>query len=323
MEIIKVKSLNKEFKKIKKRGFVKDLFTPEFIKVNAVDNMNFEIRKGEAVAFLGPNGAGKTTTIKMLTGLVYPTKGSATVLGFTPQQRKKEFLSRIGLVMGNKAGLNWDLTPNQSFDLLRQIYKIPKDEFKNRINELTSLLETDKFLDTQIRRLSLGERMKMELIGAILHNPEVLFLDEPTIGLDIISKQKIRKFLREAQSKYGVTMLLTSHDMDDVESVCDRVIVINHGKKIYDDLIVNLTSKYNKEKFVKFYFKEAINKETIKKIGIGKIQGISDTTVVFSIAKELMPDLISKVTKLYDVDDIDIIATPLEEIIADIFNSSN
>jgi ABC-2 type transport system ATP-binding protein len=316
MTVIKTQDLKREFKKVNKKGFWKDVFKPEFVKVDAVKDINININQGESVAFLGPNGAGKTTTIKMLTGLIFPSAGKIDVLGYTPFDRKREFLMRIGLVMGNKAGLNWDLTPRQSFELLKEIYTIPNNEYLQRVRELTELLDTQKFLDTQVRRLSLGERMKMELIGAILHNPEILFLDEPTIGLDIISKQKIRDFLREIQQKSKVTLLLTSHDMDDVEKVCDRVIVINKGSKVYDDRIDILTNKYNKEKIVKFYF----DKKPL--ISIADNMNVSQedaASISFKVKKEDLPKFIAHITTISEVKDIDIISTPLEEIIADLY----
>lgn len=313
--IITVKNLTKEFKRVIKRGALKDLFTPKFEKVSAVENISFNISKGESVAFLGPNGAGKTTTIKMMTGLIYPSSGEVSVLGFTPFDRKKEFLMRIGLVMGNKAGLNWDLTPKQSFELLRQIYKIPQETYEERVKELTELLDATQFLNTQVRRLSLGERMKMELIGAILHDPEVLFLDEPTIGLDIISKQKVRDFLREIQRKYNVTMVLTSHDMDDIEKVCDRVIVINKGRKVYDNSIKTLTYKYNKSKFIKLIFEDKPSRENFS----DEIIEEGKNYFLFRTDRAEMPQFIAQASSKYNLVDIDIVSTPLEEIIADIF----
>jgi ABC-2 type transport system ATP-binding protein len=320
--IIHVQNLSKSFKKVKKKNPLKDMFKPDFSKVEAVKNISFSIKKGESVAFLGPNGAGKTTTIKMLTGLIYPTTGEVTVLGFKSHERKKEYLSRIGLVMGNKAGLNWDLTPRQSFELLRQIYNIPHNTFEARLKTLTELLETKRFLDTQVRKLSLGERMKMELIGAILHDPEVLFLDEPMIGLDIISKQKIREFLREIQQKTNVTLLLTSHDMDDIEKVCDRVIVINKGEKVYDDSISNLTAKYNETRYVKFFFEKTPMAMSLDlKHGI-EIAEKGENYYLYKTTSEMMPRLISEVTATFELVDIDIISVPLEEIIADLFKKS-
>jgi ABC-2 type transport system ATP-binding protein len=255
----------------------------------------------------------------MLSGLVYPSKGEISVLGFTPFDRKRDFLMQIGLVMGNKAGLNWDLTPSQSFNLLRQIYGIPKDVYEERINRLTTLLSTEKFLNTQVRKLSLGERMKMELIGAILHSPKVLFLDEPTIGLDIISKQKIRDFLREIQRTSKITILLTSHDMDDVEKVCDRVIVITEGQKVYDDSISKLTAEYQKFRYVTFVFiqkpeKIQTNCEVIEE---------NSASITLKVKSEEMPNLVGEFTQKYQLDDINIISTPLEEIISDIFKKND
>lgn len=319
--IIKVENLTKEYKVKNKSGFWKDLFWPNFKKVKAVDNLSFSIEKGESVALLGPNGAGKTTTMKMLSGLIYPTSGKIEVLGFTPFERKKAFLMRIGLVMGNKTGLDWDLTPSQSFQLTKRIYKINDDNYQRRLNELMELLEVDKFADTQVRRLSLGERMKMEVIGAILHNPDVLFLDEPTIGLDIISKQKIRKFLREIQQKYGVTLLLTSHDMDDVEKVCDRVMVINHGIKVTDHSLENLLKKHTADRYVKIVFKELPAKPEIENLGEAIEE--DENSITFKVQNKDLPALLSKVTAEYKLLDIDILSVPLDEIIADIYQQEN
>ena len=205
------------------------------------------------MAFLGPNGAGKTTTTKMLTGLIYPTSGNIEVLGYTPAERKKDFLMQIGLVMGNKSGLSWDLTAEQSLDFIKKIYCIEEKAFNNTLDKLTELLNVKEHLKKQLRKLSLGERMKIELISAILHKPKVLFLDEPTIGLDITSKKNIRNFLREIQTGSKITLILTSHDMDDVEKVCDRVLVINKGYKVYDDHLEKLVEEYSRKKYIKFF----------------------------------------------------------------------
>lgn len=316
--IISVSNLTKSFKVKIKKSFFADLFRPTYQKKDAVHDISFSINEGESVAFLGPNGAGKTTTIKMLSGLIYPSSGEISVLGFTPFDRKRDFLLQIGLVMGNKAGLNWDLTPSQSFNLLRQIYGIPKEVYEERINQLTTLLNTEKFLNTQVRKLSLGERMKMELIGAILHAPKVLFLDEPTIGLDIISKQKIREFLREIQRSSNITILLTSHDMDDVEKVCDRVIVINEGQKVYDDPITKLTAEYQKFRYVTFVFVQKPDNIQTE----AEIIEESPASITLKVKSEDMPKLVGEFTQKYELDDINIISTPLEEIISDIFKKN-
>lgn len=317
--IIQVKNLSKIFK-IKKGGnSLFRIFSSEYKELQAVNNVSFSIEKGESVALLGPNGAGKTTTMKMLTGLVHPTSGDIKVLGFTPFDRNPEFLKRIGLVMGNKSGLDWDLTPKQSFQLFQKIYEIPIDTFNKRVTMLTKLLNTENFMDTQVRKLSLGERLKMEIAGSLLHNPEVLFLDEPTIGLDIISKQKVREFLRTIQKETNVTLLLTSHDMDDIERVCDRVIVINHGKKVYDNSIVNLTSHYKKDRYVKVIFK---NMPDSLDVPAAKIIETGEDVVSYKIEHKILSEFLAYVTKKFDIVDIDILSVPLEEIISDIFQRS-
>lgn len=232
---------------------------------------------------------------------------------------------QIGLVMGSKNGLNWDLTARQSFEIFKEIYRIPKTEFTERLEMLTKLLGVENHLDTQVRKLSLGERMKLELIGSIIHMPKILFLDEPTIGLDVIAKQTIRDFLRNVQREFGVTILLTSHDMDDIEHVCDRVIVINHGEKIYDDKLEKLNSKYNKFKFVKCYFdSEALNtkqgdnsKDNDVNFRNYEIVEKGENYYLFKVQKEKLSNLISGVQAQIEVADIDILSTPLEKIIKD------
>lgn len=326
--IIKVKSLKKNYRVKEKAGFLKTLFNPKYKTVHAVDGVDFEIKQGEAVAFLGPNGAGKTTAIKMMTGLIYPTGGIVDVLGYNPFQRNPDFLKRIGLVMGNKASLHWDLTPKQSFNLIKRIYDIDPVIAEKRINELAELLDAKKLLDTPIRNLSLGERMKMELIGSILHNPEILFLDEPTIGLDILTKKRVRHFLRDIQKKEKTTLLLTSHDIDDIEAVCDRVIVINKGKKYYDDSINSLMRKYQKNRYLRFVLDSNLNKDQLKEISKwGKQEekldksesNPAEAVYFFKASIENMVPLISKVLSMSTVLDMQIESVPLEDIIADLF----
>jgi len=238
--IIKVKKLTKAYQIPIKQGVLKSIFFSNNRELIAVDKIDFKVKQGESVALLGPNGAGKTTTLKMLTGLLYPTSGEIEVLGFTPTDRKREFLRQIALVMGNKSGLSWDLSAMQSFNLFKTIYQIPENILKNRLDEMTELLDIKDQLDTPIRKLSLGQRLKMELIGAILHRPKLLFLDEPTIGLDVVSKRKIRGFLRHLHKEEQTTIILTSHEMADIESVCDRAIIINHGQIVFDNTLEKL-----------------------------------------------------------------------------------
>jgi ABC-2 type transport system ATP-binding protein len=315
--VIKVKNLTKQFKTRTNKNIFTGIFKPNYKYTHAVKDVSFDVNKGEALAFLGPNGAGKTTTTKMLTGLIYPTEGNIEILGYTPFERNREFLKRIGLVMGNKSGLNWDLTPNQSFYLLKKIYGITNVDFDKRINEFTKLLDVDCLLDRQVRKLSLGERMKMELIGAILHNPEILFLDEPTIGLDIIAKKNIRKFLKDIQKNSNITLVLTSHDMDDIEQVCDRVVVINKGVKVYDDSISSLTSHYKQSRFVKFIFETLPDKKDVTTNA--EIIETNEDSLTYRVDNILMPKLIAEVSSKFNIIDIEIIAVPLEEMIEDIF----
>lgn len=318
--IITVENLSKHFTLRTNKNLITGLFLPGNRTVKAVDSISFTVEKGEAVAFLGPNGAGKTTTTKMLTGLIYPTTGSVSVLGFSPFERKTDFLRRIGLVMGNKSGLNWDLTPTQSFYLLKEIYAIKPDVFEKRVKELAQLLEVEAHLDTQLRRLSLGERMKVELMGAILHDPEVLFLDEPTIGLDIITKKNIRLFLRDIQKKFHTTLILTSHDMDDIEQVCDRVIVINKGAKVYDDSIKSLTAEYQQWRYVRFIFDSLPDRAHFSEIS--EILHEEEGSFLCKVHAENMVKLVSRASSEGKLLDMQIESVPLEEIIAEVFRKS-
>jgi len=316
--IIEIKNFSKEFKIRTNKNILTGIFNPKYRKVFAVNNLSFKVYEGESLAFLGPNGSGKTTTIKALTGLLFPTAGKLSVLGFNPFDRNPDFLRQIGLVMGNRAGLSWDLNALQSFDLLQKIYQIPKKECNARILELTSLFNLEHVLNTPLRSVSLGERMKLELIGAILHNPKVLFLDEPTIGLDIISKKNIRMFLRDIQKRLKTTLIITSHDMDDVEKVCDRVVVINHGKKIYDGRLDTLMENYRKERVVRFYFENV--PEGLGDIKNVKIEEKKNDYISLRVSAEQMPKLIADITSKHTVLDIDIKLVPLEDIMEDLFS---
>lgn len=317
-KIIEVKNLTKKFKIRTNKSLIKGLFRPEYTYSTPVDNVSFEVFRGESVGFLGPNGAGKTTTTKMMTGLIYPTSGEVFVLGYKPFDRNRDFLMKIGLVMGNKSGLNWDLTGRQSFNLLKKIYSINEQDFLSRIEYLTRVLDVSQHLDKPVRKLSLGERMKLELIGAILHNPEVLFLDEPTIGLDIIAKKNIRLFLRDIQKKSNITLVLTSHDMDDIEQVCDRVIVINKGKKVYDASLDTLMRRYKTERFIRFTFETKPKSLDLSKFS-AEIVNEDENSIFVKIEGAKMPEVIAFISSQFNLLDINIESVPLEEIIEDIF----
>ncbi len=226
------------------RAAAKGLVRRKTREVRAVNEISFTIEPGEVVGFLGPNGAGKTTTLKMLSGLLYPSGGEALVLGHVPSRRQREFLSRITLVMGNRNQLQWDLPALDSYELNRAIFRIPREQFVATRDELIELLDIGDLVRKPVRQLSLGERMKAEIVGALLHRPQVLFLDEPTIGLDVTMQKRIRAFIADYNARYGATVLLTSHYMADVEALCERVIVIHHGLILYDGLLASLANKF-------------------------------------------------------------------------------
>src|SRR5215468_2381562 len=256
--MIEASELTKTYRVAQKKegvlGALRGLYRREYREVRAVDGVSFSIEPGEMVAFLGPNGAGKTTTLKMLSGLIYPTAGQARVLGFVPWERADAFRRRFALVMGQKNQLWWDLPAADSFQLHREIYSLPTDDFHRTVGELTELFQVEKLTRQPVRELSLGERMKMELIAALLHQPQLLLLDEPTIGLDVVAQAAIQRCLRDYNARHGVTMLLTSHYMRDVEALCSRVLVISHGKVIYDGPLGKITEQFGRSKLVKLHF---------------------------------------------------------------------
>src|SRR6266478_9888991 len=258
MPIIQADNLAKIYRVFQKKpgltGALRALVHREYKQVRAVDGVSFSIEPGEMVAFLGPNGAGKTTTLKMLSGLIYPTSGTASVLGYTPWDRADAFLRQFALVMGQKNQLWWDLPASDSFQLHREIYSLPQAEFEKTQGELIELFEVKDLVRQPVRELSLGERMRMEIIAALLHRPQLLLLDEPTIGLDVVGQAKIQKCLREYNSVRGVTMLLTSHYMRDVEALCSRVLVITHGKLVYDGALAGITEQFGRTKLLRFQF---------------------------------------------------------------------
>ncbi len=252
--VIEAHSLTKIFRTYKKSpglfGAVKDLFRRQYTEVPAADGVTFSVNEGELVGFLGPNGAGKTTTLKMLSGLLHPTSGRATVLGHIPWRRSNDFRRRIALVMGQKNQLWWDLPAAESLELNRVIYGLPQKKAREKIRYLTELLNVSNKLNVMVRELSLGERMKFELIAALLHEPGVLLLDEPTIGLDVISQRTVREFLVNYQKSHRVTILLTSHYMQDIRELCRRVIIIDHGKLQYDGSLQGILDRFSMEKIV-------------------------------------------------------------------------
>src|SRR3989344_1462726 len=268
---ISVSHLKKYYQVHKKEpgfmGSIKSLVSRKYESVKAVDDISFDIAAGELVGFIGPNGAGKTTTLKCLSGFLWPTQGSVSVLGYTPFERKTAFLKQIALVMGQKNQLWWDLPAAETFLLNKEIYEIADDEYKKTRNELVDLLEVEHLLKIQVRKLSLGERMKMELIAALIHSPKVLFLDEPTIGLDVVAQKKMRDFVKEYNQRYKATIILTSHYMDDVKELCERVIVIDKGRLMFDGKLSEIIEKFADHKRIEVILQNTPSQEQLSEVG--------------------------------------------------------
>lgn len=323
--IVSVHKLNKTFKQYKKgsglKGAIKSLFKRDYFDIEAVKDISFDINEGEFVGFIGPNGAGKTTTLKCLSGLLYPTNGVVNVLGFTPWDRKREYLKQISLVMGQKNQLWWDLPAIDSFLLNKEIYEIPTDQFKSRLEEIIDLLEIEDIIDIQVRKLSLGERMKCELASSLLHNPKVIFLDEPTIGLDVIMQQKLRNFFKSYNEKFNTTIMLTSHYMDDVKELAKRVIIINEGNVVYDGDLSHLVRKYVNHKNISFALSKRILKADLA--GLREIIEFDGRNVVLSVAREDIPAVSAKLLKNLPIEDLDIREIPLDDVIRKIFKESS
>jgi ABC-2 type transport system ATP-binding protein len=285
MSVISVGNLSKSFSYYKKeagfRSSLKNLVRREKLIKDAVKGICFEIGEGEIVGFLGPNGAGKTTTLKMLSGILVPTGGEAKVLGYTPWERKKDFKRQISIVMGQKSQLWWDLPANESFLLNRYIYELGEKEYNATLAELTELLDVKDLLGVQVRRLSLGERMKMEIIAALIHKPRVMFLDEPTIGLDLISQKKMRGFIRYYNEQTHTTVLLTSHYMDDIEDLCKRSIIINEGRIVYDGDLNRVGDAFSGKKLVKVQLSGPVDRERLANYGqVKEFDGFNATLEV-------------------------------------------
>lgn len=302
-------------------GAFKSFISPNKKTVHALKGVSFVIQPGELVGFIGPNGAGKTTTLKTLSGLLYPTSGFVEVLNFNPWDRNPEFLKQISYVAGQKNQLWWDLPAIETFELNRAIYEIPTRAYNENLNELVELLGIGKLLNTPVRKLSLGQRMRMELTAALLHKPKVLFLDEPTIGLDIVAQAKIRDFIYDYNIKYGATILLTSHNMNDVINLARRVIVINDGRILYDGAFEELISKYAKEKLIYARLSNEDNIADIEKIG--KVKKLSFPEIVLSVPRSTAAVAASELLQNFPVDDLTIEEIPIEEIIKKAYKGSS
>jgi ABC-2 type transport system ATP-binding protein len=298
------------------KGAFAGLFSRQKTEVEAVKGISLSIELGELVGFLGPNGAGKTTTLKMLTGILYPTSGEARVLGFKPFDRKPEMLRDIAFVVGNKQQLWWDLPAWDSFLVLKELYEIETSAFDSRANELIDMLQIRDKIHTQMRKLSLGERMKCELVAALLHSPKVVFLDEPTLGLDVVSQKRIREFLKQYHSETGCTIILTSHYMLDVQELCDRVIVIDHGTQVFDGTLDELSRRFSDTKQLRLTFDGQVPEDLSS---IGRVLSKAENVAVIEIPRSEVPQRTAQALQAYPVEDLAIEEVPIEDVIADLF----
>jgi ABC-2 type transport system ATP-binding protein len=318
--VIQVEQLSKHYKvPVREAGLKaasRSLFKRTYKTVRAVDEISFQIQPGEVVGFLGPNGAGKTTTLKMLSGLLYPTAGTPSVLGFQPSRRQPDFLRRITLVMGNRSQMTWDLPALDSFDLQRAIYGIPRPEFIQTRDEFIELLEVQDLVKKPIRNLSLGERMKMEIIGALLHRPVVLFLDEPTIGLDVTMQRRIRQFVADYNQRGGATVLLTSHYMADVEALCKRVIVIHNGKLLFDGDLSALLGRFSAFKTIGVTLADGSGSFS----QYGEVLKQETGHVTLRVRREKTPEITARILAEQKVDDLTVEDPPIEDVIEKVFS---
>lgn len=321
--VIDVVGLKKTYRVYNKAdGFtasIRGLFSREYKEVHAVSDVSFQIARGEMVAFLGPNGAGKTTTLKLLSGLLFPSAGDATVMGYKPWQRKNAYRRRIAVVMGQKNQLWWDLPARESFELHKEIYQIEPVEYRRRLDELTSLLEVKKLIGQPVRELSLGERMRMELIASLLHSPDVLLLDEPTIGLDVVSQRRVQEFLKHYQDERGITVLLTSHYMKDVQALCKRVIVIDDGVIRTDGPLDEIVDRFSQTKILEFLFSDKAPADLAR---FGSVLESTLPRVRIEVARGEVPRVLTTILGEYAVEDVSVHEKPLEDVIEELFSES-
>ena len=325
MSVIEVNGLTKAFRSYKKQpgfgGAVRGLFHRQYEQTVAVDNVSFKIEPGELVGFLGPNGAGKTTTLKMLAGLLYPTGGSANVLGYTPWERADGYRRQFALVLGQKNQLWWDLPARESLELNAKIYGIPEDRFEKTVSEMTELLAVGHKLNVSVRELSLGERMKMELIASLLHQPKVLFLDEPTIGLDVVSQKTVREFIRRHNATNKTTILLTSHYMADIQELCKRVIIIDHGKIFFDGQLSEIVDRFADFKLVTIQCEKADQISAEQLSGYGEVTEKTATGITLKVKRDRVIAVCKSLLDDLPVTDIDIQEIPIEDVIRQIFTA--
>jgi ABC-2 type transport system ATP-binding protein len=320
--MIRVTDLCKEFRVYKHHrgalGSVRNLFSRDYRRIHAVDRVTFHVRPGELVGYLGPNGAGKSTTIKMLTGILVPTSGEVRVAEWVPWRERIAYVRHIGVVFGQRTTLWWDLPVIESFDLLRHIYRIPADRHRQNLRRFREMLELDEFLDTPVRSLSLGQRMRADLAASLLHDPAVVFMDEPTIGLDVVAKQRIREFIRQTNEEAGTTIVLTTHDLGDVARLCQRIMIIDHGKLLFDGPLEELTERFGGERELLVDFAEFYDDVVVPGARVVERDG-RRVTYRFSREDLSASELIARISGRYRILDLSVREPEIEETVRRIY----
>ncbi|WP_019006755.1 ABC transporter ATP-binding protein [Cohnella laeviribosi] len=321
--IIKVQGLRKTFKKLrKKEGFLssfRSLLIRDFERIHSVKGIDMEIRKGEIRGIIGPNGAGKSTTIKMLSGILFPTEGTVDVMGFTPWLDRERYVRHLGVLFGQKSQLWWDLPPIDTFLLIKEMYRIPEEDFKARLNRFKSMLQIERIIYQPVRTLSLGERMKCELVCAVLHEPPLVFLDEPTIGLDIVSKETIREFIKQMSRDKQTTFIVTTHDLADIENLCDRVTIINKGTIVFDDSMERLSSYFSNRKVVEIKFTQPVEEKLLDSYKVIS-SGAMSVSIEIDTGEFDLKKVIFEILDRFPVLDVNIMNIPIEEVIKHIYS---
>lgn len=323
MSFIEVRDISKTFKISKRRGgalgMLANLFAPKFEKKKAVKNVSFNIEQGETVGFIGPNGAGKSTTIKMLSGILHPDSGTISVGGYIPYKQRKSYVGRIGVVFGQKSQLQWDLPVIDSFELLKAIYSVPDDVYRENLSRFTEMLDMGGFINQPVRQLSLGQRMRADIVAALIHSPEIVFFDEPTIGVDVMGKETIRSFIRELNSQDNVTMIFTTHDMQDIEKTCNRLIIIDEGAKVYDGTLAGIREQYGTSRQLDVEFCGREDVAGIDNVQIVELEN-NKKRFIFENRDVHINELMNHLLSNYNVRDINISEPEIESIIRKIYN---
>ncbi len=321
MTLIKAENLNKTFRIYNQgegiRGYLKSFIRRDYEEVHAVEDLNLKIDEGEMIGYIGANGAGKSTTVKMLTGILEPSSGDITVDGRNPSQERKKNAMNIGVVFGQKTQLWWDLPVKESFKLLKEIYEVNEEDYQDRIDEFDEVLQLSDFWDQPVRKLSLGQKMRCELAAAFLHHPKIVYLDEPTIGLDVAVKERIRDFIRKMNREKDITVMLTTHDIGDIEDLCDRIVVLDEGKKIYDGQLETLVNRFSSRRLVL----ETDDSIELDIDGVKEVQNVNgQVEIVFDREIISATDLMQEVLERYDVSDFQIKEPDIEAVVKKIYN---